>query len=334
MAGRGGDTEPQRPLSLYDNLRTGGISSGSLNSSGAVSVGNLTMVGERDRERNNRMASSLYSTPMSMDRNRSPSQANCLSTTVPQNIAATVISGRHTPTRNSLRHSRMIVLSRTGKVPRKYMPPVLHHHKLAKSLVALQTLIGVAVSTLAVWLIVWAPSLHFRDIPYWSGGPLLLSGVLGLILLCCCRKDFPGYPRACYVFSYKVVSIVVSVVAVVACFCACVFAVLHMVFLYPMNCEPANVLNAVCICRSIQDDSENPENVLNVTARTFKYPDLNCPEVRNILPILLIGSAAANGIGGILVAWYLYLHWSSRYEYIYSQVRTNDNRPIVISNKM
>lgn len=113
MTGRGGDTEPQRPLSLYDNLRTGGISSGSLNSSGAVSVGNLTMLGG-DRDRNNRTMP-LYSTPMNMDRNRSPSQANCLSTTVPQNMASTVISGRHTPTRNSLRHSRMIVLSRTGK---------------------------------------------------------------------------------------------------------------------------------------------------------------------------------------------------------------------------
>jgi hypothetical protein len=90
------ENPPQRrPLSLYDNLQQRGGGSGS-SSAAAVSVGNLTET----------------ATPTAMD--RSPSQANCLSTTVPQNIAATNIAGRHTPTRNSLRHSRMIVLSRTG----------------------------------------------------------------------------------------------------------------------------------------------------------------------------------------------------------------------------
>jgi hypothetical protein len=89
------ENPPQRrPLSLYDNLQQRG-GSGSITSA-AVSVGNLAET----------------TTPSAMD--RSPSQANCLSTTVPQNIAATSIAGRHTPTRNSLRHSRMIVLSRTG----------------------------------------------------------------------------------------------------------------------------------------------------------------------------------------------------------------------------
>jgi len=90
------ENPPQRrPLSLYDNLQQRG-GSGSI-SSAAVSVGNLAVDS---------------TAPTAMD--RSPSQANCLSTTVPQNIAATNIAGRHTPTRNSLRHSRMIVLSRAG----------------------------------------------------------------------------------------------------------------------------------------------------------------------------------------------------------------------------
>lgn len=92
------ENAPQRrPLSLYDNLQQRG-GSGSI-ASAAVSVGNLA-------------ETATPATPAAMD--RSPSQANCLSTTVPQNIAATNIAGRHTPTRNSLRHSRMIVLTRTG----------------------------------------------------------------------------------------------------------------------------------------------------------------------------------------------------------------------------
>lgn len=43
-----------------------------------------------------------------------PTQEYLLKTTVPQNMTGTNIAGKHTPTRNSLRHSRMIVMSRTG----------------------------------------------------------------------------------------------------------------------------------------------------------------------------------------------------------------------------
>lgn len=35
-----------------------------------------------------------------------------MSTTVPQNIKGSNIAGRHTPTRSSLRHSRMIVVNK------------------------------------------------------------------------------------------------------------------------------------------------------------------------------------------------------------------------------
>ncbi|XP_066995201.1 sarcospan [Anabrus simplex] len=301
-----------RPVSLYDNMRGGmtATGSGSLNSS---SVGNLP---------------SIVSPVPPMD--RTPSQANCLSTTVPQNIIGANIGGRHAPTRNSLRHSRMIVLSRTGKVPRKYQPPVLRHHKLGTALAALQTLMGLAVSTLAVWLLLWAPNLRLRDIPYWSGAPLLLSGIFGLVLLCCCRKDYPGQPLGICMFSVKVISVTFAVLAAFACFCACVFALLHLVFLARMSCEPAHVLNATCICRS--GGEETAAN--GTTQRMYHYADLNCPEVENILTVILIGSCAANGIAGVLATWYVFLHWNSRYTYMYSEVKTNENNPVVIPNRM
>jgi hypothetical protein len=57
-------------------------------------------------------------------------------------------------------------------VPRKYHPPVLRHHRLATALAALQVLLGVAVSSVAVWLLLLAPNLRVRDIPYWSGLPV------------------------------------------------------------------------------------------------------------------------------------------------------------------
>nr|XP_053643675.1 uncharacterized protein LOC128696437 [Cherax quadricarinatus] len=45
---------------------------------------------------------------------RTPSQANNLCTTVPQSLVVQTLGGRHTPTRSSLRHSRMIVLAKNG----------------------------------------------------------------------------------------------------------------------------------------------------------------------------------------------------------------------------
>lgn len=45
----------------------------------------------------------------------SPTQAHCLMTTVPQNIAAQNIADKHTPNRNSLRHSRMIAMNKNGR---------------------------------------------------------------------------------------------------------------------------------------------------------------------------------------------------------------------------
>lgn len=65
---------------------------------GAVSTGNIGRI-YKEKEK---------------ELGRAPSMANCLSTTVPVNLAASQIAGRHTPTRNSLRHSRMIVMHRTG----------------------------------------------------------------------------------------------------------------------------------------------------------------------------------------------------------------------------
>jgi hypothetical protein len=33
---------------------------------------------------------------------------------------------------------------------------------------------------------------------------LLLSGIMGLLLLCCCHKDYPGMPLGVWMFSLKV----------------------------------------------------------------------------------------------------------------------------------
>merc|ERR550534_2157222 len=46
---------------------------------------------------------------------KAPSMAGLVNTTVPQRLVNRPVRGHHTPTRNSLRHSRMICLSQQGK---------------------------------------------------------------------------------------------------------------------------------------------------------------------------------------------------------------------------
>ena len=57
---------------------------------------------------------STYPTPLAMAE-KAPSMAGLLNTTVPQRLVARPVRGQHTPTRHSLRHSRMISLIQQGK---------------------------------------------------------------------------------------------------------------------------------------------------------------------------------------------------------------------------
>ncbi|KAF6202373.1 hypothetical protein GE061_004772 [Apolygus lucorum] len=204
-------------------------------------------------------------------------------------------------------------------IPRKYLPRVVKRHKLATSLLILQLLMGIAICTLAAWLLLWAPNLPFKDIPYWSGLPVLMASIIGIILLCSCRKEYPGMPVKYHVLAFKIMSMLASFGASVASFIAAGFAGHHLMRLHGMVCEPANVLVMPCVCRSRTD--------------VLTYQDLNCVEVLSILTVLLIASISANAFAGLLSAWYLCLHLSSSSPYAYSQVRTNDNRPIILTNK-
>ncbi|XP_052123647.1 uncharacterized protein LOC113209737 isoform X3 [Frankliniella occidentalis] len=292
---------PQRPVSLYDNLKqqnhgangngcsTGTTSSGCedgvpLVRGGASSVGNLHAVTQHAQL---------------TERARTPSQANCLSTTVPQNIAPHGFASRHAPTRSSLRHSRMIVLTRDGRVPRKYQPGVLHSRRLGTALAALVSLLGALVTAVAVWLLLWAPHLPSRDVPVYSGPPVVSVAVAGLSAL--------------------------------AALCASAFAMLHVVSLWGSACQPAKqVANATCTCEPAYKDPDRSWAIWAGTSRHV-YPDLSCPEVESLLSVLLTGSGAANLVGGLLAGWYVLLHWRSRYTDVYAKVRTAPP-PVVISN--
>lgn len=118
--------------------------------------------------------------------------------------------GRHKPTRNSLRHSRMIVVNNKtfqGMLHIDYLMEGytnfsnfaisdsitsnslnIRYLLLAKIVLVWKMIIGVCLTTLGVWLLLWAPSTRTRDNPYWSGAILIASGFLGLFLLSFKRK--------------------------------------------------------------------------------------------------------------------------------------------------
>ncbi|XP_047495906.1 uncharacterized protein LOC125043712 [Penaeus chinensis] len=103
---------------------------------------------------------------------RTPSQANNLSTTVPQSLVVQNLGGRHTPTRSSLRHSRMIVLAKNGQKLRDRRWPPNSLGRVGVLVVTAQILVGVMAVTLAAWFLMWAPSLSFREVPHYAGVPV------------------------------------------------------------------------------------------------------------------------------------------------------------------
>ncbi|XP_057333351.1 uncharacterized protein LOC130672688 [Microplitis mediator] len=283
---------------------------------GAATVGWSTPVKDKTMKNNNN------SNVNNNNCDRAPSMANCLSTTVPVNLKASQIAGRHTPTRSSLRHSRMIVMHRTGNIPRKSRPPLLRRRKLSSTLAALQTIIGIAVTSLSLWLLLWAPNLPFLDNPYWSGMPLLFSGSFGICLLCCFKKEYPGLSPGFCLTATKVMSFFLAALAAITCLLACITSAIHLIRLSGLECTPARVINATCACRSRSELASASEPVL-------KYVDLNCPEVEGVLTILLIFSSICNALGAIIASWYCYLHWSTRDKRLqYLKVRSSSRAPL------
>ena len=53
-------------------------------------------------------------------------------------------------------------------MPRKYLPPVIHHHRLGTALVLIQLLLGALLLALALYFLLWSPQLNIRDVPHWS----------------------------------------------------------------------------------------------------------------------------------------------------------------------
>ncbi|XP_064555239.1 uncharacterized protein LOC135440142 isoform X2 [Drosophila montana] len=99
-----------------------------------------------------------------------PTQAVYMSTTVPQNMKGMKIAGRHTPTRNSLRHSRMIVVNNKNhdSIQDTYSTHI-RNSNLSRQLLILQLAIGLLIVGLAFSIFFLTPSASILINPYLSG---------------------------------------------------------------------------------------------------------------------------------------------------------------------
>lgn len=255
-------------------------------------------------------------------------QTHCLNTTVPINIAGTDIGGRHTPTKNALRHSRMIALNRAGnKNGTGHLSIVVKYPKMAKYFVCLQNKTAMIILLLSTWMWTQIPNLSDRDIPYWSGTLLLISGLLNAMLLWCCQKKVSDNAPLWYAFYPKITALAITILASLVCLCALIFASIHIYVIETAECErPPDNQNVSCVCRVIQDSMD----IIEVNSEKYEYPTLNCLQVSSLLAIALIGSAVANATGTVISLYYVFLHKTSTVLHKYSQVPAGDSSPLCI----
>ncbi|XP_030379602.1 uncharacterized protein LOC115627864 isoform X2 [Scaptodrosophila lebanonensis] len=128
-----------------------------------------------------------------------PSQAVYMSTTVPQNMKGMKIAGRHTPTRNSLRHSRMIVVNnKSSDTVQDAYAAYTRNVKISRYLLIVQFIIGLLLIVLSLSIFLRAPNASILANPYMSGFALLLASIAGLFLLRRHQKNDYRPQKNCY----------------------------------------------------------------------------------------------------------------------------------------
>ncbi|XP_017850994.1 uncharacterized protein LOC108605712 isoform X2 [Drosophila busckii] len=252
------------------------------------------------------------------------SQAVYMSTTVPQNIKGMKIAGRHTPTRNSLRHSRMIVVNNKHQdsIQDAYSTHI-RQLNMSRQLLILQLAIGLLIVGLAIWVLILAPNASILINPYLSGLSLLLASISGLILL---GRDRRSDQQRSQNNCYRVLlaeSYVFSALALIFCCLALVCAAIEFAELSNTatltsgdgaGCGPAtssllSYRNCTCLTSSEQPDTTADELVAEIEASSSSSSGSDsaesCESLRGEWKYLLGCSMALNTLG--IIATFLYI---------------------------
>lgn len=291
-----------------------------------------------DLQSNRRRNTNSFHADTDLNYNQQPSQVIYMSTTVPQNIKSPNIAGRHTPTRNSLRHSRMLVVNKNYQGLESINPLGLRHPRLARILLILLLILGLIITTIGIWILLWAPYTRMQDNPYWSGLSLILAGTLGLIVIKFRRIKRQKVREHCFTF-LKADSLMLTIIACILCLAAFTCASLHLnnLFSPTTKCASTNIFiaNASCICIfGAKDTNFTPPNGTEPANRAeelfsggyeFHYKDLSCNEVNGAWRYLLMASIVLNVLGFFIGSCYLLLSCFKKKDKrkIYNSVRTD-----------
>ncbi|XP_066155242.1 uncharacterized protein [Euwallacea fornicatus] len=255
-----------------------------------------------------------------LDEPLNPTQTVNLMTTVPQNIASRSLGDKHTPTRNSLRHSRMIVMYRNGRIPKKYLPLVIKHYKLVKSMKIITIIMGILMCLTSMWMVLWSPTLRLLDFPYWSAVPVFVSGVVGCFFLGFCPRPYPDRRLGCHFHVSKFISLTTTVISVTASIVVLAICICHIVYLHTAVCTPHDHLNTTCVCSTTNSTHW-------AFSSSYHYQDLSCEEVNCFLVGIIATSCVLNMLSLILEIMYLAVQWAdAKRKYAYVQVPLKEER--------
>ncbi|XP_017055521.1 uncharacterized protein LOC108097621 [Drosophila ficusphila] len=276
----------------------------------SIPSGDLTIIGGPNRAL--RYATTYEQIPLSDLEPPQASQAVYMSTTVPQNMKGMKIAGRHTPTRNSLRHSRMIVVNHKNNDT--LQETYIRNLNISRQLLIMQLAVGVLIVGLAAWILILAPNASILINPYLSGLSLLLASVAGLFLL---RRDhkIEHRPRN---NCYKVLlaeSYVFTGLALVFCCLALVCAAIEFAELnrsnangecFPTSSSLLNYHNCTCfLAEEVENGNIASDNQIASELSEESSQNDGCAVLRIEWKYLLAVSMALNTLG--IVATFLYI---------------------------
>ena len=231
-------------------------------------------------------------------------------------------------------------------------PLNIFHPKCATFFLIINILIGLLVTAIGLWILLWAPHTRIQDNPYWSGLILILCGSMGNVVM-----EFKRIPRnlsreRCFNW-LRMNLLVVLFLSVAATFAAFTFSALHSLRLFALTtvCIPASLFSKSpsCICvfeKPVVDMAElevdkqferNETNhmdteriFLNVDAdQQFHYRDLNCNEVTGPFRLILLGSSLANLVGFVATMGFLLLYYhGTKQVNLYATVKPPPPGPI------
>ncbi|XP_006819310.1 sarcospan-like [Saccoglossus kowalevskii] len=262
------------------------------------SVDTNPVLGSKD----SRSITSLHHTPRSNTSTASyhtptRSQAASLNTTVPQNIVQEDLhSDTHTPVR---------------PLKEKHKKYHLQCCTLPVCLVMLQVLLGATVTVFGFVMLNISPSLKVRDTPYWSGIPLIITGIIGLYF---CATTLEAYSGSIKAFLVKASCFVTSAICIFIALTASAFTGIHgaTIISFQDRCQHLN--NQICQCSKIQD--------MTGLARVYIYEDtMDCENFLANLKTYLFFQCALNAIGGFTCFCVVIMLWKLRYMEFYSGLR-------------